>query len=195
VDVGNYLKMPDRQRVLALLELGWSYRRIEKETGIRRETISGYDPRRSAKPANPIAGSGDEAGAAGFLGEENRPNPIPGSGPGPASACEPFRAEIERGVEGGLTAQRIWQDLCEEHGFAYGYLSVQRFGRGIRGRCPEVVDGMEHPPGKEGLCGFPHSASTPGGCSISVVGRPRTPAQGSQCGRRLRIRSSWVKRG
>ena len=128
--MGNYLKVPDRQRVLALLDLGWSYRRIEKETGIRRETISGYDRRRSAKPANPIAGSGDEAGAAGFLGEEKRPNPIAGSGPGPASACEPFRTVIEAGVERGLTAQRIWQDLCEEHGFAYGYLSVQRFVRG-----------------------------------------------------------------
>jgi transposase len=149
VDVGNYLKVPDRQRVLALLDLGWSYRRIEKETGVRRETISGYDRRRSAKPANPIAGSGDEAGAAGFLGEEKRPNPIAGSGPGPASACEPFRAVIEAGVERGLTAQRIWQDLCEEQGFAYGYLSVQRFVRGLRGRRPEVADVMEHPPGKE----------------------------------------------
>ena len=132
-----------------MLDLGWSYRRIEKETGVRRETISGYDRRRSAKPANPIAGSGDEAGAAGFLGEEKRPNPIAGSGPGPASACEPFRAVIEAGVERGLTAQLIWQDLCEEHGFAYGYLSVQRFVRGLRGRRPEVADVMEHPPGKE----------------------------------------------
>jgi hypothetical protein len=29
--------------VLALLELGWRYRRIERETGVRRETVSGYD--------------------------------------------------------------------------------------------------------------------------------------------------------
>ena len=38
----NYLKMPKKSQVLALLELGWSYRRIEAETGVRRETISGY---------------------------------------------------------------------------------------------------------------------------------------------------------
>jgi len=148
--VGNYLKVPDRQRVLALLELGWSYRRIERETGIRRETIAGYDPRRAANPANPIAGSGDDVGVLGVGGGENRPNPIAGSMAGPVSACEPFRAEIEAGVERGLTAQRIWQDLCEEQGFAHGYLSVQRFVRGIRRRRPEVVDVMEHPPGKEG---------------------------------------------
>ena len=38
--MGNYLKMPDKRRVLALLELGWSYRRIERETGVRRETVA-----------------------------------------------------------------------------------------------------------------------------------------------------------
>ena len=31
----NYLKMPKQSQVLALLELGWSYRRIEAETGVR----------------------------------------------------------------------------------------------------------------------------------------------------------------
>src|SRR2546428_13355548 len=50
--MGNYLKMPDKRRVLALLELGWSYRRIERETGVRRETVARYDPRRQSKAAN-----------------------------------------------------------------------------------------------------------------------------------------------
>ena len=39
----NYLKMPKKSQVLALLALGWSYRRIEAETGVRRETVSRYD--------------------------------------------------------------------------------------------------------------------------------------------------------
>ena len=38
--MSNYLKMPKKAQVLALLELGWSYRRIEAETGVRRETVS-----------------------------------------------------------------------------------------------------------------------------------------------------------
>jgi hypothetical protein len=45
----NYLKMPKKSQVLALLELGWSYRRIEAETGVRRETVSRYDAARQAK--------------------------------------------------------------------------------------------------------------------------------------------------
>jgi transposase len=154
VNVGNYLKMAERQRIWALLELGWSYRRIEKETGIRRETIARYDPRRPPNPANPTAGSGEGVEAQGDGEEENRPNPTAGSGrvgsdPGPPSACEPFRAEIEKGVEKGLTAQRIWQDLVEEHGFAHGYESVKRFVRRLRRRHPEVADVLEHPPGQE----------------------------------------------
>ena len=40
----NYLKMPKKSQVLALLELGWSYRRIEAETGVRRETVSRVRP-------------------------------------------------------------------------------------------------------------------------------------------------------
>ena len=40
--LANYLKMTKRQQVLALLALGWTFRRIERETQVRRETISKY---------------------------------------------------------------------------------------------------------------------------------------------------------
>jgi hypothetical protein len=52
----NYLTMPKQQHVLALLALGWSYRRIEAETGVRRETISRYDQHR-ANAAKTFLGS------------------------------------------------------------------------------------------------------------------------------------------
>jgi hypothetical protein len=42
VDVSNVLNEQKKQEVLALGRLGWSLRRIERETGIRRETIAGY---------------------------------------------------------------------------------------------------------------------------------------------------------
>ena len=42
VDVSNALNEKKKQEVLALGRLGWSLRRIEKETGTRRETIAGY---------------------------------------------------------------------------------------------------------------------------------------------------------
>ena len=53
----NYLKMPKKSQVLALLELGWSYRRIQGETGVRRETVSEYDKTRRANAAKTFPGS------------------------------------------------------------------------------------------------------------------------------------------
>ena len=53
----NYLKMPKKAQVLALLELEWSYRRIEAETGVRRETVSRYDRMRRANAAKTFPGS------------------------------------------------------------------------------------------------------------------------------------------
>ncbi len=54
--MGNYLKMADKQKILALLELGWSYRRIQRETGVDRETVARHDPRRTSKSAKVSAG-------------------------------------------------------------------------------------------------------------------------------------------
>jgi len=79
--MGNHLKMADKQRMLALLELGWSYRRIEREMKVRRETVAHYDPRGAAEAANPSTG--------------------------PRSAAEPYREVIEAAVAPGLTTQRI----------------------------------------------------------------------------------------
>ena len=53
----NYLKMPKKSQVLALLAIGGGYRRIERETGVRRETVSGYDAIRRANAAKTFPGS------------------------------------------------------------------------------------------------------------------------------------------
>jgi hypothetical protein len=42
VNVSNVLNEEKKKQVIALGQLGWALRRIEKETGIRRETASGY---------------------------------------------------------------------------------------------------------------------------------------------------------
>jgi len=55
--MANYLQMAKQQQVHALLLLGWSYRRIEAETGVRRETVSRYDAMRRANAAKTFPGS------------------------------------------------------------------------------------------------------------------------------------------
>ena len=91
--MGNYLLMADRQRILALLGLGWSYRRIQRETGIHRQTVARCDPRRESKPAKVSTGPTAKSARVST---------------GSQSACEPYRSIIEAAVAKGLTAQRIW---------------------------------------------------------------------------------------
>jgi len=146
--MGNYLQMSTQQQVKALLDLGWSHRRIARELGVHRETVGRYARLEESKPANPITGS--EAVAVPGERDQNRPNPIAG----PASAAAAHQAFIEAALKKGLSAQRIWQDLVELHGYGHGYLSVQRYVHRLKRRHPEVADHMEHPPGDEGQIDF-----------------------------------------
>lgn len=140
----NYLKMPKKSQVLALLELGWSYRRIEAETGVRRETVSRYDEARQPNAAktfpgsdpSPPADSPDLPAVAGsnaaktFAGSDAKPaKTFPGSRPRFAAAL--YRPAITEKLEAGLSLQRIWQDLVEEYGYGASYESVKRFVRTI----------------------------------------------------------------
>jgi len=98
--MANYLKMHKRQQVIALLELGWAYRRIEAETGVRRETVSRYDRGDASKPAKVFPGSGTpvEPRAGGSpWGIARRPSMVT-AGPGAPSAgasCQPFGRRFE----------------------------------------------------------------------------------------------------
>jgi len=118
--MANYLKMPKKSLVLALLELGWSYRRIEAETGVRRETVSRYDRMRRANAAKTFPGSGaspptDSADSAG-VDDPNAAKTFPGSEPPVRFAAAAYHDTILEKRALGLTAQRIWQDLTEEFG-------------------------------------------------------------------------------
>ena len=67
---------------------------------------------------------------------QNRSNPITG----PASLAAPYHEVIAKALERGLSAQRISQDLVEEHGYGGGYLTVQRYVRRVKRVRPEVAE-------------------------------------------------------
>ena len=73
---------------------------------------------------------------------------------GRRSCSAQFRAQIVAGLEKGLTAQRIWQDLRADHDFTGGYLSVQRFVRTLRNATPLPFRRMECEPGAEAQIDF-----------------------------------------
>ena len=169
--MANQLKMADQQAIIALAGHGWSFRRIADELGVHRETVARYvklsreapepgvpppepDSKpaisitgcEAAKPAKVITGSGDLAGAESAQ--------VMAGGASSRSRCEPFRAIIIEGLERGLSAQRIWQDLQSEHGFAESYQSVQRFVRHLRSATPLPFRRMECEPGEEAQIDF-----------------------------------------
>jgi transposase len=77
---------------------------------------------------------------------------------GRRSACEPWRAMIIEGLERGLTARRIWQDLTADHGFVGDYQSVQRFVRNLKEATPLPFRRMECEPGEEAQVDFGRGA-------------------------------------
>lgn len=96
----NYLKMPKQQHVIALLELGWSYRRMQAETGVRRETVGRYDRARQANAAKAFPGSeppGAPAAEASLaVDDPNAAKTFAGSAPNPAKVFPGSTAKRSR---------------------------------------------------------------------------------------------------
>jgi transposase len=167
-----------RQQVIALGRLGWPLRRIQKETGVRRETAGtylkgagvpvrppgGWGRRSPAKPANEVSpdsvvpverisghpGSAGAAKPANEVAPDLAALPAPTSSPS-ASLCEPFQEFVELSLAKGRNAKGIWQNLVDDHGFAGGYSSVKRFVRKLRGHSAMPACAViTTPPGEEG---------------------------------------------
>jgi len=161
--MSHVLSREKREQVIALGRLGWSLRRIEQATGVRRETAGDYlrgagialrrpggwgrhRPSKAAIDSITDSESGDSKAAieviTGFLARK--------PGCGPASSCEPYRELIALELERGRNAMGIWQDLVDSHGFAGGYQSVRRFVRNLHGAAtPEARAIIETPAGEE----------------------------------------------
>jgi transposase len=152
----NVLTEEKKQQVLALGRLGWSLRRIQQATRIRRETAATY-LKAAGVPVRPPGGWGhgqakpaievstDSEGARGPVDSDIRPSRSPS-----ASACEPYREFIEAALAKGRNAMAICQDLVDGHGFGEKYASVKRFVRNLRGSStPEARVVIETPAGEE----------------------------------------------
>jgi hypothetical protein len=175
VDCGPFARMANvlsdtkREQVLVLGRLGWSLRRIEDTTGVRRETASaylkaagiavrppgGWGRRRSPKPAKQVStdpGAAPPAKPAKQVSTDSGPvpwPPPPGRSP-QASACEPHREGIVEALGRGRNAMAIWQDLVDGHGFTARYASVRRFVRALQAtRPPDAHPVILTAPGEE----------------------------------------------
>jgi transposase len=174
--MANTMKMEKKDLIQALLKKGWSYRRIQDETGIRRETVSKYDPdnpknSKTAKvPADPIQDrtenrpncppTNDENVSQNSSAINNSSSQSLSKKPTRISCAAPFDNVIREKLALGLSAQRIYQDLVVEHGFASGYDSVKRYVRKLANATPKVFARIHTKPGEEGQVDFGKGAPT-----------------------------------
>src|SRR2546428_11413354 len=159
--MANILSEAKKRQVIALGQLGWTLRRIEAATGVRRETAGAYlkaagiavrpPGRWGHPPANPAKEvSTDPTTPAAS------PSAPPAWPPGPqraptASACAPYRELIELALARGRNAMAIWRDLVDDHGFPAQFASVRRFVVTLHGaRTPEAHPVIVTAPGEEG---------------------------------------------
>jgi transposase len=162
--MGNVLSDEKKQQVIALGRLGWSLRRIEEATEVRRETASDYlkaagvpvrkrGGRPRAWPPKPATTPEVSTGPGGVNPATTVPvstDSVPGRAPS-ASACEPYRELIVEALSRGRNAMAIYQDLVDDHGFQSRYASVRRFVVALRGAAPvEARVIITTAPGEEG---------------------------------------------
>jgi IS30 family transposase len=126
--MANRLKVAKVLSIKTLHAQGWSQRRIARELGVSRGAV-----------ARQLQADAQQSPTSGVPDDSNRTKAPPGSEPaetssnrakappGSRSLCGPFREQILAKLDQGLSAQRIFQDLVAEHGFAGQYHSVRRF--------------------------------------------------------------------
>lgn len=172
--MANQLKVADVLAIRALVERGWSYRRIARELGVHRETVSRYARGEDVGPSKPAKAptgsdppSGVEKGDSSGSVRSSKPATsahrlleaevagVPGV---TRSDCEPHRELILGLLDQGLSAQRIWQDLRTEHGIEVSYYSVRRFIRRLGQNSPLPFRRMECTPGEEAQLDFGRGA-------------------------------------
>ena len=181
--MSNELKMATLESIRSLHEKHWSQRRIARELGIDRGTVSRYLQRLadSAQPdsssedfsaaeedpkaANAPTGSATDAANAP-VGPAAPQSDSAASGaaasgrsePGRRSECEPWREEILAKVQLGLNAVRIHQDLQTESEADVSYDSVRRYLQHLRRENPLPFRRMECAPGEEAQVDFGQGA-------------------------------------
>src|SRR5450755_725213 len=150
----NELSMQEQETVLSLLRLGWSSRRVARETGHRPETITRYGRAAGILAPSPIADSKPATAA------EVPTDPRPAMPEKSRSSCEGHRPFIAAEVAKGRNGMAIYQDLVEHHGYEGSYDAVKRFVRTLVSHTQKISCRFETLPGQEAQVDFGEGAPT-----------------------------------
>lgn len=153
--MANQLKVAKVLSIKSLRLQGWSQRRIARELGISRDAVARHLRNAANEAKAPLGSEASNQAKAPPGSESTDASPKPAKAPsGSRSSCEPFRDVILAKLSQGLTAQRIYQVLVEEHGFDRKYHSVRRYVGEISERRPLPFRRMEVGLGEEAQIDF-----------------------------------------
>jgi len=182
--MGNTLKMDKQEVIKRLLIFGWTNRKINRSTGIHRDTISIYRRRwvqeqRASSSVHSDQSSGDPApGGVQNMGQ-NRP--LEGERKCPPGQVAHFEVptdskaedqrssksrvavydtEIKAKLKSGQNARSIYQDLYVEESYRGSYDSVKRYVREQKQKAPKLYARIETLAGVEVQVDFGQGAPT-----------------------------------
>jgi transposase len=136
----------EKQRIIDLLRLGRSPRRVARETGHSRVTVTKYG--REAGLLRRPCGWKSEAESAAATPRSSK------------SCCEPHRDFIEAELAKGCHGVSIYQSLVEHHGYVDSYDAVKRFIRPLRATTPKISARFETLPAAEAQVDYGEGAPT-----------------------------------
>ena len=112
----------------------------------------GTDARVGAKPATPATGIITDTPAKANAADDLATAPFAeamAAARANVSLCERWKPVIVAGLDQGLSAKRIHQDLVCDHGFAGSYQSVKRFVHKLEQAAPVPFRRMDFAPGEQ----------------------------------------------
>jgi len=145
------------------LRAGESQRRIAKDLGMSRTTVSKYQ--KWAEAQGYLDGTQPMPNDAALAQAWGEPTPPPRA----ESSVEPYREAVEAWVEQGVEMVAIWQHLQDDYQYPGSYSSVRRFVNKMRSTAPEVFVRVHTAPGEEAQVDF----GTVGQLYDPVSGRSR----------------------
>jgi transposase len=148
----NELSVTERDRIIGLKALGWSDRRIARESGHHRLTVWRILRAAAAADAAREPATEGEASAAAVAASSKPPVS--------RSSCDPHRTFIEGEIAKGRNATAIFQDLVQHHGYAGRYNAVKRFVRKLTPPEKWVSCRFETGPGEEAQVDYGQGALT-----------------------------------
>ena len=143
--MANYLRVSMQQTIITLHVKGWSKRRIAREVGVNRRTVTKYITQHDSKCTISTTGSAFDNEVVA-----NSKCTISTTGSeGRKSLCLNYHDFIDKRLTRNFSAQRIYQDLISERGFDGSYESVKRYVRKLNDKFELPFRRIELPPGEE----------------------------------------------